>query len=196
MKRFKSGVKVIVVAKHLQSYQQVGTILDYFSPTSCKVYFKDWNGFGEREQIIKEVYLEREGYNMAAVKGNYKVAMVKFIQGVNTTKDYAFALFDESIKKDDCVLVDTANGFSVAKVSEVVSQIDYDGVTVIREVVCKVDFTEFETRKENRKKKDALKKRMDSMIKDNQEIVLYKMLAETNPEMADMLKEYESLSNI
>ena len=93
-------------------------------------------------------------------------------------------------------MVDTTRGFSVGKVSEVKSQVDYDGVTVTKEVVCKVDFTDFEKRKENRKKKDALKKRMDSMIKDNQEIVLYKMLAETNPEMADMLKEYESLSNI
>lgn len=61
--------------------------------------------------------------------------------------------------------------------------------------MCKIDFTDFEKRKENRKKKDALKKRMDAMIKDNQEVVLYEMLAKTNPDMAEMLKEYKELSN-
>ena len=55
---------------------------------------------------------------------------------------------------------------------------------------------DFEKRKENRKKKDALKKRMDAMIKDNQEVVLYEMLAKTNPDMAEMLKEYKELSNV
>lgn len=131
-----------------------------------------------------------------AVKGNYKVAMVRFPEWVNTTKDYAFALFDDTIKKDDFVLVDTTRGFSVGKVSEVKSQVDYDGVTVTKEVVCKVDFADFEKRKENRKKKNALKKRMDAMIKDNQEIVLYEMLAKANPDMAEMLKEYKELSNV
>lgn len=150
--------------------------------------------FWINENYISLVNKEEEK-QMTVVKGNYKVAMVKFLQGTNTTMDYAFALFDDSIKKDDYVLVDTSKGFSVAKVSEVKSQVDYDGVTVTKEVVCKVDFADFEKRKENRKKKDALKKRMDAMIKDNQEVVLYEMLAKTNPDMAEMLKEYKELSN-
>jgi len=37
---------------------------------------------------------------------------------------------------------------------------------------------------------------MDAMIKDNQEVVLYEMLAKTNPDMAEMLKEYKELSNV
>lgn len=196
MKKFKSGDRIIVTAEHIQSYEQIGTILNYYSPTSCKICFDNWNGLGRKELAIKEIYLERYEDNMAAVKGNYKVAMVKFLEGVNTTKDYAFALFDDTIKKDDYVLVDTTRGFSVGKVSEVKSQVDYDGVTVTKEVVCKVDFSDFEKRKENRKKKDALKKRMDAMIKDNQEVVLYEMLAKTNPDMAEMLKEYKELSNV
>lgn len=196
MKKFKSGDRIIVIAEHIQSYEQIGTINYYSSSTSCKIRFDNWNGLGRKELVIKEIYLERYEDNMAAVKGNYKVAMVKFLEGVNTTKDYAFALFDDTIKKDDCVLVDTTRGFSVGKVSEVKSQVDYDGVTVTKEVVCKVDFADFEKRKENRKKKDALKKRMDSMIKDNQEVVLYEMLAKTNPDMAEMLKEYKELSNV
>ena len=50
-------------------------------------------------------------------------------------------------------MVDTTRGFSVGKVSEVKSQVDYDGVTVTKEVVCKVDFADFEKRKENERRK-------------------------------------------
>lgn len=175
MKKFKSGDRIIVTAEYIQSYKQIGTILNYYSPTSCKIRFDNWNGLGRKELVIKEIYLERYEDNMAAVKGNYKVAMVKFPEWVNTTKDYAFALFDDTIKKDDYVLVDTTRGFSVGKVSEVKSQVDYDGVTVTKEVVCKVDFADFEKRKENRKKKNALRKRMMQEYSLNPKLLLNRM---------------------
>ena len=130
------------------------------------------------------------------VKGNYRVAMCKFLQGTNTTKKYSFALFDSSISLDDCVLCDTANGYGVAKIVDIKAQEEYVGATVTKEIICKVDFTDFNNRIETRKKKEAIKKTMDKMIKENQEVVLYKMLAESNPDMAKLLEEYQSLSNV
>jgi hypothetical protein len=125
--------------------------------------------------------------------GNYNVAMVKFLQGMNTTKEYAFALFDTNIVVNDLVLCDTQNGYGVAKVEEIVSQNDYNGVPVTKEIICKVDFTDFEQRKENRAKAKQLKVDMDKKIKGLQEIALYEMMAEKCPELKDMLNAYKEL---
>lgn len=190
--KFDIGDRVIVIAKHIQSYKQTGMIVGYYSSTSCKVHFNNWNGKGKKDLFIKNIYLERTGKNMA-VKGNYDVAIVKFIQGMNTTKEYAFALFDKDVQKDDFVLCDTANGYGVAKVVDIKSQVDYNGVLITKEIICKVDFTAYNQRVENRKRKESLKKRMDNMLAANQELVLYKALAEVNPEMKALLEEYQGL---
>ena len=146
-------------------------------------------------EFVDKERKEREVKEME-VKGNYRVATCKFLQGTNTTKGYAFALFDDSIKLDDCVLCDTANGYGVARIVNIEAQEEYVGKSVTKEIICKVDFTDFNNRIETRKKKDAIKKTMDKMVKENQEVVLYKMLAESNPDMAKLLEEYQSLSNV
>lgn len=133
---------------------------------------------------------------MAEVKGNYRVALCKFLCGLNTTKYYAFALFDNTVVEEDYVLCDTANGYSVTQVKEIVDKNDYNGVAVTKEVVCKVDFTDFNNRIEARKAKEKIKKQMDKLVKQNQELVLYQMLAKENPEMAAMLEEYKKLGDV
>lgn len=133
---------------------------------------------------------------MAEVKGNYRVALCKFLQGTNLTRSYAFALFDYNVNEKDYVLCDTTNGYNVAKVTEIVDKNDYNGVTVTKEIVCKVDFTDFLNRIEARKAKEKIKKQMDRLVKQNQELVLYQMLANENPEMAAMLEEYKNLGDV
>ena len=167
-------------------------------PNCIKIHFDDWNDTGEKDLYIKKKNIKIKGVKDMAVKGNYKVAIVTFLQGMNTTKRYSFALFDNDVNCDDLVLCDTSTGYGVAKVLNILSQEEYEGKGVIptKEIICKVDFTNFEKRKELRKKKDSIKKQMDKMVKDNQELVLYQMLAEKNPEMATMLEEYKNLMNI
>ena len=131
-----------------------------------------------------------------AVKGNYNVAMVKFIQGYNTSKEYAFALFDNDTDVGDYILCDTSQGYNVGKVTKIIPQNEYSGCTVTKEIICKIDFTEFEKRKELRKQKEVLKKQMDKMVKDNQELFLYQALADKNPEMAAMLEAYKALGDV
>ena len=133
-----------------------------------------------------------------AVKGNYHVAMVRFIQGYNTSKDYAFALFDSDdvVLIGDHVLCDTSQGYNVGKVTNIIPQSEYSGCTVTKEIICKIDFAAFENRKEVRKQKENLKKQMDKMVKDNQELFLYQALAEKNPEMAALLAAYKSLGDV
>ena len=125
--------------------------------------------------------------------GNYRVAMVKFVQGTNTVKGYAFALFDNNIEVGDLVLCDTSNGYGVAKVEEIISKTDYEGTTVTKEIICKVDFTDFNNRKENRAKAVKIKAEMDKKIKEMQELTLFEMMAEKSPELKEMLEAYKGL---
>lgn len=132
----------------------------------------------------------KNGGNDMAVTGNYKVAEVTFLQGVNTTKRYAFALFNNDIDVNDTVLCDTNNGYVVGRVENIIPKEEWNGATVTKEIICKVDFSDFEIRKENRKKKENLKKQMDKIVKENQEIALFQMLAEKDEKMKELLEEY------
>ena len=208
MSRFKAGDRVVVNNPNLESYKQIGRIqsIDYFSG-HISVYFNNWNGLGEKLLSFSEfnldhvsesenAYIESKDGTNKMMSGNYNVVNVQFLQGTNTNKCYAFACFDKDIYPDDLVLCDTAHGYGVGRVMSIHPKSEYEGCVVTKEVICKVDFSEFEKRKELRKQKDALKKQMDKMVADNQELILYQAIAEKNPEMAAMLAEYKNLTNI
>ena len=192
---FAKGDMVEVTNKDLQSFGLTGVVIGVSGSTAL-VHFEDWNGIGEKELVFKLTNIKSKGEEAMAVKGNYRVALVKFVQGSNTYKEYAFALFDCDVNKDDFVLCDTSMGYNVAKVTQIIPQNEYSGCTVTKEIVCKIDFTEFEKRKELRKQKEALKNQMDKMVKDNQELFLYQALAEKNPEMAALLAAYKNLGDV
>lgn len=201
MDRFDVGDKVIVTNESLRSYGLIGTITwSSKYDVAILVKFEDWYGQGSKELYIKKNNLSKDvnatGGSIMSVKGNYNVAMVKFVQGTNTTKEYGFALFNELVGADDLVLCDTTNGYNVAKVSKIIPQNEYNGAPVTKEIICKVDFSEFEERKERRKQKEALKKQMDKMVNDNQELILYQAIAEKNPQMAEMLAAYKALNDV
>ena len=135
--------------------------------------------------------------NDMVVKGNYDVAVVNFIQGVNTEKGYVFALFDADIAVGDTVLVDTCNGYCLAVVQDIFCKKDADSLGYqlpTKEVICKVDFTAFNDRKEKRAKAAQLKRDMEKKVKELQEIAVFELLAEKNPELAEMLSEYKNLA--
>lgn len=201
--RLQYGDKVRVINDSLESYGLVGTVtlVNNNMPTAF-VRFEDWHGQGTKELCFKISNLaiilnkSEDGVSGMAVKGNYDVAIVKFVQGTNTTKEYAFALFNECAYVDDFVLCDTSNGYGVAKVVRIVPQNEHTGTPITKEIICKVDFTAFEKRKELRKQKEILKKQMDKMVADNQELILYQAIAEKNPEMAELLTAYKALSDV
>lgn len=195
--KFKVGDKVRVISA-CASYNQIGVVYGY----QClygynRVQVRLGNGSIKQYNEESLEFLEaNEGGNDMAVKGNYDVAFVKFLQGVNTTKEYAFALFekDGSICVGDLVLCDTVNGYNVAYITRIESQ-EVFGFPVTKEIICKVDFANFEKRKESRKQKEALKQQMDKMVAENQELILYQAIADKNPEMAAMLTAYKALSD-
>lgn len=200
MSKFQKGNKVQVISC-CQSYGEVG-IITSISEGHWDTYItvRLSNGL-KRTYNAESLVLYNEQNNTTTkgdnnmITGNYKVAIVKFLQGTNTVKGYAFALFDENIKVNDLVLCDTANGYGVARVIEIVAKEECTN-SVTKEIICKVDFTDFEARKENREKRKKIKKQMDEMLKDSQELILYQTIAERNPAMAELLKEYTSLDNV
>ena len=131
-----------------------------------------------------------------SVIGNYEVALVKFVQGTNTTKKYAFALFDSIATIGDTILVDTSNGYNVAVITEIHSKSDYEELGCSlpsREVICTIDFTAFDERKAKRARANKLKKDMNNMVKSLQEIAVFELLAEKSPELKAMLDEYKAV---
>ena len=200
MGNFSKGDKIKVVSE-CRSYGQIGTVKSTFrSGWNIYVTVRLDNGV-QNTYNEKSLILYNEQNNTTTkgdnnmITGNYKVAMVKFLQGTNTVKGYAFALFDESIKVDDLVLCDTANGYGVAKVTEIVAKEECTN-SVTKEIICKVDFADFEARKEARAEKNKIKKQMDEMLKNNQELILYQAIAKENPAMAELLEKYKSLGNV
>lgn len=131
-----------------------------------------------------------------ALTGDFRIATVKFISGYNKNKEYGFALYDYfTIKVNDYVLCDTQYGYNVAKVVDVMSQEEY-GKSVTKEIICKCDFTAYETRKDIRNKVKMVKKKLDKAVKENQDMTLYKAVAKDNSEVANLLSEYEKLLDL
>lgn len=124
---------------------------------------------------------------------NYSVVAVQFLDGSNTDKKYMYALYDDTIVEGDLVVVKTGHhGLAVAKV------VAFEGnkpgtVCCGREIICKVDMTAYEARKQKAQMMTDLKNRMDVKVQQLQQTALYELLSEKDPELATMLAEYKSL---
>ena len=200
--KFQKGDRVKIIS-WCQSQGKIGTVV------KCWCSFYNNNNYVEVKldkggthnynelsltsvDINEENNITNKGDN-EMITGNYRVAMVRFVQGTNTTKEYAFALFEDYINVDEYVLCDTAYGYSVGKVVEIMSKDEYEGTEVTKEIICGVYFDNFEQRKKNREEAKKLKSEMDKKMKAMQELALYEMMAEKSPELKEMLEQYKAL---
>lgn len=134
---------------------------------------------------------------MAEVSGNYKIALVRHTSGYNTGKLYGFAVFEEdNIGIGDIVLCDTTNGHQLARVENIIDKDVYTGTPVTKEIICKCDFTNYNSRVARRNEKKILKQKMDKMVAEDKDLLIYQTIAKTNPEMAEMLTRYIALQNV
>lgn len=202
MSNFQKGDCVQVVS-WCQSYGKIGTVVKCWRGSynnnnyvEVKLDNGSTHNYNELSLILvntnKENNITNKGDN-EMITGNYRIAMVKFVQGINTAKGYAFALFDEYVCVDDYVLCDTANGYGVAKVIEIITKDEYNGVDVTKEIICGLNFVDFEQRKKNREEAKKLKSEMDKKMKEMQELALYEVMAEKSPELKEMLEAYKGL---
>lgn len=127
--------------------------------------------------------------------GYKAVASVKFISGVNTAKVYQFALYDDTISVGDQALVRSNNSargcenFGVVTVTAITPVSEYNGANPTSEVICKIDMSAYKARLAKRELRGRLKKKMDSISK--KELLVYKIIASTNPEMEELLTAYQ-----
>lgn len=63
----------------------------------------------------------------------------------------------------------------------------------LKEIVCKVDFTAWNERRERAKRMNELQCMMNNRVRDLQETALFEMLASKDPELKAMLDEYKTL---
>ena len=192
---FKKGDRVEITSD-CQSHGEFGTVIDYVSTWRSSNIVRVQLDSGDRKKynelsLKKSEAIEREAKEMS-ITGNFRVARVQFIDGCNKNKIYGFALFDNDVVEGDYVLCDTQNGHNIAKVINIETPEQY-GTGVTKEIICKVDFSAYEHRKEIRKQKSELKAKLDKAIRENQDLVLYETVAKSNTQVAELLDKYKAL---
>ena len=142
------------------------------------------------EELCKENMKKKEETPMLK---NYRVAGIKFQDDWKTGKTYPYALYDEDIAIGDTVVVMTGHhGMAIAEVCSI-GEMPKDSVSCGREIICKVDMTAYNDRKAKAKKMAELKVEMDAKVKALQEVALYELMAEKDPELKAMLEAFKAL---
>lgn len=125
---------------------------------------------------------------------HYLIAKVNFVKGFNKSKEYAFRLYDTNIRVGDYVLTDSANDFVVAKVVNIISPNKYFGVAATKDIICKVDFSAWNRRKESATI-NKLVTAMDKRVKENRNLCFYRELAKSDPELQHLIDRYDNIMN-
>lgn len=161
----------------------LGILVDGIENCNSK-YGVFWLSKGSIKLFKEEKYMEK----------GFIVATIKFLEGSNTNVGYAYALYDDSIVAGDVVVVNTGHhGMAVAKISALDEKRKSE-VKFGREVVCKVDLSAFNERKERAARIAALEREMKAKASEVQATAIYEMLAEKSPELKAMLDEYKKLT--
>lgn len=190
----KIGDRVKVTNLWCQTFGKTGTVINAVRTMSGKqnVMVRLDGGFSATyyERSLKLIE-KGEEESMAKLTGFNKVAVVK--QGYG---NYHYAIYDDGVDymAGDKVIV--SGDINVKTIDNIISveearQIFSKDITA--EVVCLVDTTAYDNRVEKRKKAAEIRKEMDKLIKEMDEVNKYDMYAKNNPKLAEMLEEYKKI---
>ena len=203
----KRGDKVRVVKQGLKTTGLIGIVKNFsyhLNEITVEVEVPDWGILSYNSKSLRldgdniDNIEANEGDNNMLM-GKYTVCKVKFIEGINVNKEYHYALYDDNICIDDYVVVKSANhGFGIARVVDIipdgyVTQTMRDYCNEGREVVAAFDMGAYEGRVNKRKMAKQLKADMNKKMKEMQELAMFEMMAEKNPELKEMLDKYKEL---
>lgn len=199
--KYAVGERVIIVA-HSDEYKgkynsECGEVISTYHRDSKFIYGIKLDNFTNKQSAkglywfgVKSIKLENEREELPMFT-NYTKVEVSFLDNPNPNTTYTYACFDPDITAGDIVVVNTGHhGFALAKVVLITEEGE---VQFNREVVCRVDFSEFNARKEAVKRATELKREMEKRMREAQELALYEMLAEKDPTLKTMLEEYKAL---
>lgn len=192
-KKFNIGDRVTVTSE-CKTHGMTGTVVEYCEdqPWSCERYVKVEFSRYDKPVTYNERSLCAEGEKNMALGGKYRIARVKHVDGYDNNKEYFFALFDKDVNVGDYVLCDTQNGYKVANVLGI-EEVNDDSKSITREIICKVDFSAFNHRKEVRTQRTALKKKLDKAVNEKKEIAFYEAVAKGDEEISALLDQYKAL---
>jgi len=106
-------------------------------------------------------------------------------------KVYYFMNDIEGLQVGDLVVVDTQQGYQVATIKAISDTLPVKNV--VKWVVQKVDLARHLERVEKQQKIDELKKKMEQRRKQLEEIQIYRLLAQEDESMRELLKELDAL---
>lgn len=131
-----------------------------------------------------------EDNNMEPVVNYFNIVKIQYLNS-DKPSDYQYANFDPELKGGDlCVVKSLNHGLGLARVIEVIDQND---VKTVREIVAKVNTTDYDFRVKARKDVAELKAKMEARAKELQDIALYRLLAEKDSSMKELLDSYTNL---
>lgn len=205
-----SGMRVMVLYhkayKTMSLAGLVGTVKSSYCGNNIAVKLDDLRNdnssygyfYFSRNELTIVNETENENNNM---EENTMSKITNYLNGVKikfagdaTPSRYVYANFDPSLAVNDTCVVKTPNNpMEVATVVEILDGNDYE---TDREIVAKVDMTDYNFRVETRVKAAELKAKMQERAKKLQDIALYQMLAKDDSEMLDLLNQYQSLPSV
>lgn len=197
-KIFSYGQKVIVKSTG-KCYGMTGIIIgrwdDYIYKNCYKVKLNERRltiCVNEKNLVLLHKELEVEN-NMAKLTGYKKVAVIT--QGYYN-KDYYFAIYDDGFEyhRGDKVIVSGDNEIKTIKdIITVDEASERYGKNITAEIICPVNTKFYDERVKKRQEADNLKKKMDKIIKDMDEMNKYQIYADMNPELKEMLDKYKTI---
>lgn len=189
-----TGLLGTVVSNRYPVYGTIVVELDgttnLYSGTD-RFYFKP----GELSLVTNDNDILEEN-NMQNITGYFNIVKIQYLDNATTSR-HIYANFDPSLKKGDlCVVASAHHGLGLAKVVDVINDTDPRNVQVSREIVAKVDTQDYDYRIKVRKDTAELKAKMQERAKQLQDIALYQMLADNDPEMQELLNRYQALPRL
>jgi hypothetical protein len=207
--QYEKGKRVRVIkCNSYKKYDYTGKLGTVRSSSSQygKIYVKldnEWNPYSDTGLFYFKPYelsllndnttdIEEEN-NMENITNYLNIAKISFVDG-NDSRTFDYANFEPTLKKGDlCVVKSAHHGLGLAKVVEIV---DRNDIQTPREIVAKVDTQDYDFRVASRKDAAELKAKMKERAKQLQDIALYQMLAEKDPEMQELLARYQSIPKL
>lgn len=116
--------------------------------------------------------------------------LVVSVKHENSYTLYDFICYDKDVKISDIVICDTAKGFQTGVIKHIKNRTQNNN---LKEIVSIVDLTEFNKRKESKKKKQELANKIKEKARKIEKEVLYTMLAERDEDFAQLLKDYNEM---
>lgn len=183
----------------------IGTVYSTYSGTNIAVRVDDevntaskYGTFYFTASNLRLIKGSETRKDQTIMEGNYRIADACYIKRdgaypAENSTSYSFAVYDPTVIAGDmCVAKSKSHGFDIVRIMRIREKTDE---AIVREIVCKADFSAYIGRLDARKRRDELRKEMAKKAAQLQEIAVYQMLAESDSDMAKLLKEYKELTD-